>query len=259
MALENMTGPGKYLNVLDPNWPDGDTDPKQQGDDHIRGMKNVLLNTFGALAASVAAWVGGKDAGGAKVVNVGNGSAASDAVTFGQAPALWNKDAAGAKVVNVANGTAAGDAVNFGQAPALWNKDAAGAKVINLLAGSDPADAVRFDQIAPAIAAGRFVSADLAIAGAGTANHGLGGTPTVVSLMLVCASAQHGYVIGDIVNQDTVITGSNTTGLQAWAGATQVGYSNGTVPQYILPKGGGAGVQITQASWRIRIVASLAA
>jgi hypothetical protein len=45
MPLEDMSG---YLDGLDPNNPNAD-DFKEEGDDHIRGIKNVLLNTFGGV------------------------------------------------------------------------------------------------------------------------------------------------------------------------------------------------------------------
>lgn len=48
MALEDLVGPDKFLDALVREWPTG-TDPKSEGDDHIRGVKNVILNTFGAL------------------------------------------------------------------------------------------------------------------------------------------------------------------------------------------------------------------
>lgn len=46
MALEDLLGASRYLNHLIRTNPDGDTDKVLQGDDHIRGLKNVLLNTF---------------------------------------------------------------------------------------------------------------------------------------------------------------------------------------------------------------------
>src|SRR5262245_36010749 len=48
MALEDLTGPSKYLAALVRTNPTAD-DFGDEGDDHIRGLKNVLLNTFGAL------------------------------------------------------------------------------------------------------------------------------------------------------------------------------------------------------------------
>ena len=45
MALEDLTGT-KYIDALNSANPVGATDAKNQGDDHMRGIKNVLKNTF---------------------------------------------------------------------------------------------------------------------------------------------------------------------------------------------------------------------
>lgn len=54
MSLEVLTG-DKYLDSLVPTNPVGATDPKSQGDDHIRGIKNVLQKTFPNINAPVTA------------------------------------------------------------------------------------------------------------------------------------------------------------------------------------------------------------
>lgn len=45
-GLEDLTGVNKYISDLVNTNPDGSIDSKNQGDDHIRGIKNVILNTF---------------------------------------------------------------------------------------------------------------------------------------------------------------------------------------------------------------------
>lgn len=45
MALENLTGPDVFITNLVQANPTV-TDPVSQGDDHLRGIKNVLLNSF---------------------------------------------------------------------------------------------------------------------------------------------------------------------------------------------------------------------
>jgi hypothetical protein len=50
MALEDMTGTGSGLEAMVPTNPDG-LDPMSQGDNHIRGVKNCLLNSFGPMEA----------------------------------------------------------------------------------------------------------------------------------------------------------------------------------------------------------------
>lgn len=52
MALEDLTGTDKFVDDFIKTNPTG-TDPKNQGDDHIRGIKNVLLNQFPNLTAAV--------------------------------------------------------------------------------------------------------------------------------------------------------------------------------------------------------------
>lgn len=54
MALENLTGTLKFVDALINTNPAG-TDPKNQGDDHLRGIKNVLLNTFPNIVGAVTA------------------------------------------------------------------------------------------------------------------------------------------------------------------------------------------------------------
>ena len=48
MGLEDLTGPDKFLDAFNVSWPTGDDDIAE-GDDHVRGVKNVVVNTFGAL------------------------------------------------------------------------------------------------------------------------------------------------------------------------------------------------------------------
>jgi hypothetical protein len=54
MALENLVGTDKYLGALVISNPVA-TDDRREGDDHIRGIKNTLKNTFPSLNA---AWTG---------------------------------------------------------------------------------------------------------------------------------------------------------------------------------------------------------
>lgn len=45
MPLEDLTGTGKFINDLNEAWPLG-SDLPDAGDDHLRGIKQVLVNTF---------------------------------------------------------------------------------------------------------------------------------------------------------------------------------------------------------------------
>jgi hypothetical protein len=60
MALEDLTGTSKYLGALVLTNPVA-SDDRREGDDHIRGVKNVLKNTFPSLNA---AWAGLNISGG---------------------------------------------------------------------------------------------------------------------------------------------------------------------------------------------------
>src|SRR5262245_4404944 len=52
MALEDLTGPAKFIDALVTGNPVSDDD-RREGDDHIRGIKNVLRNQFPNLNAAV--------------------------------------------------------------------------------------------------------------------------------------------------------------------------------------------------------------
>ena len=52
MALENLTGPNVFITNLVASNPTP-TDPLEQGDDHDRGVKNVLLNSFPNITAAM--------------------------------------------------------------------------------------------------------------------------------------------------------------------------------------------------------------
>ncbi|MCK5132059.1 MAG: hypothetical protein KAR40_07915 [Candidatus Sabulitectum sp.] len=53
MGLEDMTGADKFIDVFVNTNPVGATDPKSQGDDHLRGIKNVLLNSFPNITGAI--------------------------------------------------------------------------------------------------------------------------------------------------------------------------------------------------------------
>ncbi len=55
MALEDLTGSSKFIDDLVATNPVGATDPKSEGDDHIRGLKNVLKNCFAAITGAITA------------------------------------------------------------------------------------------------------------------------------------------------------------------------------------------------------------
>jgi Chaperone of endosialidase len=54
MALEDLTGPDKFITALVETNPEYQDD-RRQGDDHLRGVKNVLLNTLPNANAAITA------------------------------------------------------------------------------------------------------------------------------------------------------------------------------------------------------------
>lgn len=74
MALEDLTGT-KYLDSLNSSNPTA-TDPKSEGDDHVRGIKNVLKTTFPNISGAVNAThteINELDASAAAISNFGSG------------------------------------------------------------------------------------------------------------------------------------------------------------------------------------------
>jgi microcystin-dependent protein len=53
MALEDLTGTNKYISNLVAANPSGRPDKVEQGDDHLRGIKNVLINSFPNISGAV--------------------------------------------------------------------------------------------------------------------------------------------------------------------------------------------------------------
>ena len=55
MSLEDLTGSGKFISDLIATNPVGSTDPKSEGDDHLRGIKNVLKNSLPNITGAITA------------------------------------------------------------------------------------------------------------------------------------------------------------------------------------------------------------
>lgn len=53
MALEDIESAGKFIDDLNKNNPVGSTDAKNEGDNHIRGIKNVLLLSFPSINSAM--------------------------------------------------------------------------------------------------------------------------------------------------------------------------------------------------------------
>jgi hypothetical protein len=138
MALENLVGADKYLGALVITNPVA-TDDRREGDDHIRGVKNVLKNTFPSLNA---AWTGLTVVGGAVRVGLNveapAGTEAAPAYSFagangtgiwrsgantlafssnGVAALLLGSSAPFAIPVRLIDGTTASPAIGFSSSP----------------------------------------------------------------------------------------------------------------------------------------------
>lgn len=87
-----------------------------------------------------------------------------------------------------------------------------------------------------------------------TVAHGLGAEPKSVMMLLECVTAENGYSIGDkiITNGNTSTAGSSALGTVSFD-STNVYFSstNQSGVFQAAPKGGGAPVDLTSASWRI--------
>ena len=80
MGLEDLTGASKFIDDLVETNPVGATDKKKEGDDHLRGVKNVLKNSFPSITGAVTAThsdlnlIAGIAAASRKVINFAAGT-----------------------------------------------------------------------------------------------------------------------------------------------------------------------------------------
>lgn len=96
-------------------------------------------------------------------------------------------------------------------------------------------------------------------AGGLTIAHGLSGTPSRVSVVLKCTTAEHGYSIGDEVIAHSTNVAASNQGVSIVPDATNLNIrfgSSGTVFP-LTHKTTGAGVNATNASWTATFTASL--
>lgn len=101
-----------------------------------------------------------------------------------------------------------------------------------------------------------FTSSDQIITAAGalTIAHGLASTPKFFSIFLVCQTAEFNYSVGDIIPLLGYSQGNNQ-GISIVPDSTNLvcRYSTASATFSILNKTTGAGVNITNANWRVRI------
>jgi len=96
LALEDLTGT-KYIDDLVSSNPVGATDPKSEGDDHIRGIKNVLKTTFPNIDAEVTPTPAeinllGSQEGGFLLKAISTGAGTADAITADFTPNITLTD-----------------------------------------------------------------------------------------------------------------------------------------------------------------------
>lgn len=102
----------------------------------------------------------------------------------------------------------------------------------------------------------KFASTDQTITSAGslTLAHSLGAAPTLVQVQLKCASAEHGYSVGDVIPIDfSDNVNSTNTGVSIVMGATNldVRYGSSANVFFGLHKTTGARATFTNSSWRL--------
>jgi len=99
---------------------------------------------------------------------------------------------------------------------------------------------------------GSSVEHDLGLlsAGTGTAAHGLGAYPTLVSFYIECVSSDGGYSTGDRVSFiQAEAANSNFNGVTGWYSASTVGFATND-PVLLVTKSGGSD-NLTASSWRV--------
>lgn len=133
MALEDLTGPNKFITAL-VNTNPLSADDRREGDDHIRGIKNVLHNTFPNLDAQVTATPAALNDAGKAVLRTGDTMTGTLAVADGGEVQVSNSSGADRAYVALAmKGTAAAPV------PTLWTgKAGAGAAPTQFNFGGAP-------------------------------------------------------------------------------------------------------------------------
>ena len=83
--------------------------------------------------------------------------------------------------------------------------------------------------------------------------HGLGVTPKIVQVSLVCTTGEGGYTVGEIVNMpDAFFSGATDQGSSYKKDSTNVVVNTGTNVQ-VITDGGGSMTNLTAANWDVRV------
>ncbi len=130
MALETLTGSAVFIDALVPTNPAG-TDGKNEGDDHLRGVKQVIHNTFPNVGASVNASAGELN------ILVGASVSAGELNVLSATPAISNQALYMHSNQAVLQGVAVGAALSFDASAGIVNLDISSVSAIASLNNSD--------------------------------------------------------------------------------------------------------------------------
>jgi hypothetical protein len=191
---------GSFISALNASNPVGATDPKSQGDDHLRFIKAKLLETFPNVTGAVTSshtelnLVAGAT-GGLATLSVSFAAAASSIAVltsalsgFSFTASVTSSDITGSIRTPVLKTQAGYTAGTFTAATVTVNNKGI---ITNIAAGS----------IGSVITAGtQLVKNPVAINSTTTQAHGLGSTPFYIEGYLECLTAELGYSIGDKID-----------------------------------------------------------
>ena len=255
MALETFTG--AYINGLAPANPVGSTDTLDEGDNHIRGIKLVLQNTFPNITGAVTATH--------TELNY------LDGVTLGTAVASLclavdaSKDIGGLNIVTAASfvgpltgavtGNVTGDVTGDLTGAVTATGTLADGVTATTQSASDNSTKVATTAYADAGGVTTATSTAYTTYAASTIlaakSHGLGGQPDVVMLVMKCTSTDAGYAVDDYVTLDY----STARGATVWSSATEFGGTVGSSSIRIPHKSTAVDTTIAAGKWSLYIKA----
>lgn len=149
------------------------------------------------------------------------------------------------------NGTLAGS-------PTVTSKATPTVADLVLLQDAAASNAVKQATVRQINAAGRFVSTDQALPGAGAVldvAHGLGAKPSRIAWELVCQTSDLGWSAGDTMDAMAVVD-NNSAAFTPHVDAgdtTNVSILRSSSTLYVMDKGTGSYSTITTANWRLRV------
>ena len=105
-----------------------------------------------------------------------------------------------------------------------------------------------------------FTSTDQTITASGTLTlpHGLAGIPQIVTVRLVCQTAELGYVQNDVVSASFCQDAANNSGMAVMMDGTNVNIYFGSAAKtfVVIRKDTGASASITNNRWKLRVLAT---